>query len=147
MEKLESKHFVPYFLYELEVIVPDEDKPCLMCAINSQSIFIDSECDYIFEDVKPIFHPLSDLTKEIEVNGEKFRPILILSEKLYDKEPESFDSFESCIIWVGTMIVNKVQEPKGYDDIPHWAFQDLIKWHFDLFSLIGEGLAIDINTL
>ena len=35
------------------------------------------------EFIQPILLPLSDLTKEIEVNGEKFLPIDILSGETY----------------------------------------------------------------
>ena len=37
--------------------------------------FIDEFGEYRFDIIKPILHPLSDLTKEIEHKGEKFYPI------------------------------------------------------------------------
>lgn len=85
-----------------------------------------------------IKHPLSDLTKEIEHNGEKFVPI----EKL---ECEGVD--------LGTGILGiQIDKFTGYDfiwliDIQTEIIEKLYEWHFDLHSLIEKGLAIDINTL
>jgi hypothetical protein len=73
---------------------------------------------------KPILRPLSDLTKEIEVNGEKFVPKL----------------------WLG---YNHIGECLG-TNIATWSFRSAVKlleWHFDIYGLIESGLAIDINTL
>lgn len=73
---------------------------------------------------KPILRPISDLTKEIEVNGEKFVPI----EKLKQ---------------------NYIGETIGLNPAT-WSYrsiQKLFEWHFDVFGLIERGDAIDINTL
>jgi len=72
-----------------------------------------------------VLRPLSDLTKEIEVNGEKFVPI----KKI--KEMYPLDTFSST------------------SNIAQWSFrvvQKLLEWHFD-YGLIENDLAIDINTL
>jgi len=87
--------------------------------------------------IKPILHPLSDLTKEIEVNGEKFVPLtelLRLSnfdvEKMdYKEQLEFIDSFTNTLFMT-------------FDD-----GQKLLEWHFDIYGLIPSDLAIDINTL
>ena len=158
--KLELKHLVGYLPYGLKVENDNHIAVITMMYLPAGKLDTDLwivsmedttnpelSCSVNFKEVKPILHPLSDLTKEIEVNGEKITPLLKLARKLFDNEPESFDSMSSCILWVDEMIINQVQKPKGYDNILHWAFQDLIKWHFDVFGLIGKGLAIDINTL
>lgn len=69
---------------------------------------------------KLILRPLSDLTKEIEVNGEKFVP-----RSKFFGNPLDY-------------IITK----NSYEVV-----QQLISWHFDIFGLIDAGLAIDINTL
>ncbi len=78
---------------------------------------------------KLILRPLSDLTKEIEVGGERFVP-------------------------AGKMITHGFHNPFWYElekfDYRHLYAMDLEKlfeWHFDVFGLIEAGLAIDINTL
>lgn len=70
-----------------------------------------------------ILHPLSDLTKEIEHNGEKFVP----EENLLDSE----------------MILRNVD----YRMLRFGDIERLISWHFDIVGLIDKGEAIDVNTL
>ncbi len=77
---------------------------------------------------KPILHPLSDLTKEIDHNGEKFVPVVEIM-KIKDG---------------GEWISVQYQPIKNN---PYWVIEKLYEWHFDIHGLIGEGLAIDINTL
>lgn len=92
------------------------------------------------ELIKPILRPLSDLTNEIEHNGEKFVPKDILYKNHcgleFDKDFE-VDTYSS-----GEGGHNSYSLWEGYDVI-----QKLISWHFDIFGLIDAGLAIDINTL
>jgi hypothetical protein len=83
---------------------------------------------------KPILRPLSDLTKEIEINGETFVPYdklkTIVSESQWRKICDTInDNY------------NKVC------DMPYWYVRQLHQWHFDTEGLIEQGLAIDINTL
>jgi hypothetical protein len=81
------------------------------------------------QSIKPILRPLSDLTKEIEVNGEKFVPV----EKLgFPNTKKVEDSFLHVI---------------GSLHVPYSEMQKLIEWHFDIHNLINNNLAIDINTL
>lgn len=74
---------------------------------------------------KPIFHPLSDLTKEIEHKGERFVPIERIKE-----------------LNLGTMPKNNTIGWMYYQQV-----QKLIEWHFDIADLISKGEAIDVNTL
>lgn len=89
------------------------------------------------KEIKLILRPLSDLTREIEVNGEKFVPLtelLKLSnfdvEKMNEREQLEFlDSFTNTLFMT-------------FDD-----GQKLLEWHFDIHGLIKKDLAIDINNL
>lgn len=126
--------------------------------------------DSLIEDVFPILRPLSDLTKEIEHNGEKFVPIVEIG-KMLGMELKPYD-IEDGIIGYGWDIQN-------FDDVDAFAFgwydkgkcfgvwyddvednkaplytegglneiQKLYAWHFDIHGLIERGDAIDINTL
>ena len=84
---------------------------------------------------KPILHPLSDLNKEIEHNGERFVPLRRLLEK------RGFDLSK----------INQyfVDEYLGfYSDIRLLEIPDAImlaEWHFNLMNE-GESF-IDVNTL
>lgn len=91
---------------------------------------------YLIQYIKPILHPLSDLTKEIEHNGEKFVPSEWLEDKYY-----TLDFGFQC---------ERLLEEDGENWInqsDYMLVQHLFEWHFDVFGLIEQGLAIDINTL
>jgi hypothetical protein len=86
-------------------------------------------------------HPLSYLTKEIEINGEKFKP--------FDKLGEQFGRTKFISInHDGELLFKGKNECYifGKKDVLE-CYDMLSEWHFDIFGLIPEGLAIDINTL
>jgi len=84
--------------------------------------------EYYFEDVFPILRPLSDLTKEIEVNGEKFVP-------------------ETYLSWATLELLKLHDHVTRLEAAPYFDILKLLEWHFDVFGLIEKGFAIDINTL
>jgi|688.fasta_scaffold780922_2 hypothetical protein len=149
------KNLAPYLPYDLKFLY--HGNIYKMRWINRfGDIDYDSQIDFIepfppnifnkeLDLVKLIFRPLSDLTKEIEVNGERFYPLEKLTE-IFGGRPISFD---------GNCFYTKIQESvvrKKEDAVPlHFsqldAFNKLFEWHFDVFGLIENGLAIDINTL
>lgn len=87
---------------------------------------------------KPILHPLSDLTKQIEHKGEKFVPIEILKEMN--------DGDDIYISEYGVGIDNGYAAGYNLNIAFEFAFK-LIEWHFDVAGLIEKGEAIDVNTL
>ena len=123
MKKLELKHLVPYLQHHLIGISPSGNKFYLATSSNMLGKGIENRNidTFLNDEFKPILRPLSDLTKEIEVNGEKFVPI----DRL-----EDFIDFEL-----------------GYERVDYWKIQKMFEWHFDVFGLIKKGLAIDFNTL
>lgn len=96
---------------------------------------MDNEIEY--KNVKPILHPLTDLTKEIEYNREVFIPI----DKLYHLDMLRCDislfEFINLDIVADHIYSNKFLE----------FTLILAKWHFDIAKLIDKGEAIDVNTL
>lgn len=96
------------------------------------------------EDIAPLFiseyglclRPLSDLTKEIEHNGEKFVPI----DELNNIGDDECDRYNDYFNEENISDVNWLLEP-------FIIFQKLIEWHFDIADLISKGEAIDVNTL
>lgn len=119
----------------------------------------------IFQYIKPILHPLSDLTKEIEHNGEKFvpmeelfclatkedNPIILEWEVIFSKNVYGirfkgigllfmYDPEFMCFTQSTIFKANHV----GFQ---YQLFQKLFEWHFDVFRLIKQGLAININDL
>ena len=151
--KLELKHLVAYLPYNLKVtrngFIGD-----LIALMNDEDSIAENfefkvSCSNWWENntdknhYKPILRPLSDLTKEIEVNGKKFVPI----EKINDFMPLGRNfGFSFEIDNLGNL---------GYRTSESWlnpmlhydAFQKLLEWHFDIYGLIEAGLAIDVNTL
>lgn len=138
-ETLELKHLAPYLPYNLKFQIfitgesPKNDELEVLSYIENCITFSKSP-DYYLEDpedneteIKPILRPLSDITKEIEVNGEKFFPIKLLTERCE--------------------LQNKLFGLQNYLDLKVIDYFKLPEWHFDVFGLIEKGLAIDINTL
>ena len=74
-----------------------------------------------FRHGKPLLRPMSDLTKEITHEGERFVPLLAL-DKL------------NCF-------------PISDTDKALRYYDKLNEWMFDYRNLIYAGLAIDVNTL
>lgn len=121
--------------------------------------------------IKPHLRSLSDLTKEIEHNGEKFVPILKILEFLKIKHI-SYNLLDNSVDLVLDPTKHRANTKTKenikvrfwfnnfqgvgfycsnmnlfmYKDI-YGALQKLFEWHFDTQNLIESGLAIDINTL
>lgn len=135
-EKLELKHLAPYLPYELET-----DKGLLhaICMDNLAKVKLGGEIvKGKIENLRPILRPISDLTKEIEHNGEKFFPLKKL--KHLDSPIGGFhtDRFE-------IIIKNPLKFSIGETNFS--IIERILEWHFDAFGLIEKDLAIDINTL
>lgn len=138
--KLTIKHISAYLPYELYFmryekkcidktatpVIWSKDLYPFKTQLNAVSL---NGFDY--EKSKPILRPLSDLTKEIEVKGEKFS----VNEKMYDL-------FKLNPNWDGWEIFGKIEV-----EFPYELWEKLFEWHFDVFGLIPQGLAYDINSL
>jgi hypothetical protein len=132
--KLESKHISPYLPYGLKgivngwvLLVSGIDKPYTLSEVIIK--FLNEKSDEPIKNFKPILRPLSDLTKEIEVNGEKFVPAgKMITHGFHNSFWYETEKFDYRYLYV-------------------MDFEKLLEWHFDVFGLIDFGLAIDINTL
>jgi hypothetical protein len=121
--KLEPKHITPYLPFGLKF------KDSYAADVSIYTLSSNQLSHFEKGHIKPflpILRPLSDLTKEIEVKGEKFVP--------YDKIKSMYpnDMFSST------------------SNVAQWSYrivEKLAEWHIDFQRLIEEGLAIDINTL
>jgi len=140
--KLEIKHLDNYLSHKL-MCVRNGSNPVELVGLRFGNEAVNNELwiweegkqyltGYLYE-CKPILRPLSDLTKEIEINGEKFVPIDWLEEKYY-----TLDLHKQCL-----QLIN---------DTGEWIYQcdymlveHLFEWHFDVFGLIDQNLAIAIN--
>lgn len=94
------------------------------------------DLDGRFEIIKPLLHPLSSLTKEIEHNGEKFKPSHYISKHFKEAEDyilqliicvnEKHEHLEAMLFYMPSCIREKLAE-----------------WHIDFQDLIGRGKALD----
>lgn len=119
--KLELKHLAPYLPYDIRILNGGGDNTSI-----SEHFKLCHKFNNDLTYCMPFLRPLSDLTKEIEINGERFVPYIKL---MWDIELE--------YQW---------KCPIGYD-YAYRNIEKLFEWHFDVFGLIEKGLAIDINTL
>lgn len=137
------KAYSAYLPYEVKVMFEGEELEHSLVGLDTTSTplkLISSYGDYgqaSFEFSKLVLRPLSDLTKEIGHNGEKFVPIKELSkidgefyleydENIYLRDLSNLNLFE---VTRGLTLINK-----------------LFEWHFDVFKLIGTH-AINLNEV
>lgn len=141
-EKIKLEEIVGYLPYGLKImIVSNQDRGLTgeMVSLHKDYLGVKArvkqhlKIERGLEHIKPILHPLSDLTKEIEVDGEKFIPLNELKH-LYGWE----------YMW---SYVNNNQGEFNINAVKYACVKKLYEWHFDLFGLIEKNLAIDINTL
>ncbi len=149
MKKLELKHLAPYLPYGLKlkfVSKCSSDRISVNDIVALKEIQEGSICVNGYKtnnkSYLPILRPLSDLTKEVEHGGKKFVPYIEL--------------LRECNFNVDKMSIEEIElykpEPTGlmafdYESSMYCEVAKVLEWHFDIFDLIGSGLAIDINTL
>lgn len=113
-----------------------------------------------------VLRPLSDLTKKVEVNGEKFVPIIeffqlvdggsYTEDRVTIKNEKGWFVISNSISQLSFNSIENYFDYKTFDfDGEDWQpsfnqlaiFNKLFEWHFDVYGLIENNLAIDINTL
>ena len=127
--KLELKHIAPYLPYNLSVFIEDFGIESLKGVAFGE--VITEHDNAAFESTKPILRPLSDLIKEIEVNGDRFVPL----ERMFKGRLPylSQEEIDDMIKWP---LIK-----------PYATVSQFHEMHFDTFGLIDAGLALDINQL
>lgn len=120
-------------------------------------------CGYI-ENIMPILRPMSDLTKEISINGETIIPLIKIAEiyeckgsicgNVFGYDVRIFDDYQDFYFgWYEDWFY---YFEEYYDEMictgntknVDLRIIDLLnKFHFDYRGLIEQGLAININTL
>lgn len=176
MQGLELKHLAPYFPYKLKGFIERSETFYYLDTFNNmmgkgiESRTIDM---WLSNNIKPILRPLSDLKKEIDVNGEKFIPIIELAKMAFPNKNtfEIHDTRFEVVFNEKTIIDKRIEYSTfAYDcirkgfcintldsnfniiraySVPNQLqlFEKIFEWHFDLSGLIEKNLAIDINTL
>ena len=151
---MELKHILANY-YPHGLILADEDENlCTLRTLYPDCIGVEykynvGEYEKNFEDVKPILRPLSDLTREIEHNGERFVPIIKLSNDIADFAQVVSTGYANKNYYVNFRVADgyvKKEIPANFNDMHVFDYLKLLEWKFDIFNLIGT-FAIDVNTL
>lgn len=124
MKKLEIEHLSPYLPYGLKVIWKTDAR------YNVENLTAElTIADYDFlinkRKAKPILRPLSDYQD-------------ILLGRFKETNWDMHNDIE---------IVDFANKDIGLHGLSYGSYKCLISDHADVFDLISEGLAIDINTL
>lgn len=128
MEKLESKHVLPYVLYGVKMLTEKHilDAKDRIWTLQPSSFTNGWKTEF---NSKIILRPLSDLTKPITHEGETFVPV----------EKYNYLRFDEISKYKGGSNVMKFIQVREQDV--------LLELHFDIYGLIDKNLAIDINNL
>jgi len=140
MEKLTIEKLAPYLPYGLKFYWEDfNNKPIEPWEMTSTSIQ-----DALDNQNKPILRPLSDLTEDMywQLSGNKIGESFGFWYGKYNGEHNKRE-----FIHREGYSSTKFFLDNGYDQFTYKMIQFFFKHHFDVFGLIPEGLAIDINTL
>lgn len=167
--ELELKHLAPYLSYGLKgmhitreimyvnsLYYPPYDNNEFRTKCPIQGCGIGGYMNSKLEDFKPILRPLSDLTKEIEINGEIIVPYywfevlgFVKSASLgFNSIKFQFDPYYSVFICErqNGIKYNLEEEQERINQLPYNIIQKLLECQFDIFGLIEKGLAIDLNS-
>lgn len=173
--QLKLEDLVGYLPYGLKVLINNKGRDIFTMGNPNEymTMSIYSVIDHNFTGLghKLILRPLSDLTKEIEHNGERFVPIIELAKifqrckyevtsygktgsYLYEYKSKFADTGFIEWVYVKCYVENSDYRYRNYQIRYHEVLkneyevvQKLISWHFDIHGLIEAGLAIDLNNV
>ena len=145
--KLELKHLAPYLPYNLKLKI---NTP-----IGTFNRDFQLDCGHDFNlhlsqgNVKPILRPLSDIYKELSVDGNfGFIPSKRLSDEYLNFSYWGENTIGKGILNEKHKMINLCfisDEIVG--ECPLAIYEQLLEWHFDVFGLIDKGLAISIHDV
>lgn len=129
MDKLTLEHLSPYLPYGLKVFSKVTKSTYELIGLSKHELMIADRDSfngwYSINNFKPIFRPISDLTKEIEHNGERFIPII----ELYKKSSEYYNSkdldYEFIDSWGAKGNILKVYHNRDKDEYTEFVYSNL----------------------
>jgi hypothetical protein len=111
----------------------------------------------LFQQIKPILRPISDLYRIITHNGKDIIPILELAKMIYSCEWELYQLDDFLFAKCGLLVFFYSEYEKSFrlqkDDCDEFIinqyqlFDYMNELKIDYRGLIEAGLAIDVNTL
>jgi hypothetical protein len=123
--KLELKHLSPYLPHKLEGVFTIYDSIHTVTSLSL--IYVNRELEY--RHFKPILRPISTITNEDTV--------FILD----------LDSVTLELIDLDEWTLDLIKDLQNGEKHQLEQFNRVFERHFDVYNLIPNGLAIDINTL
>ena len=134
--KLELKHLAPYLPYKLKAVDYFEDMKLEREIVPSNIMaFVEGDTK-----AKPILRPLSEITKDSDF-------IRLINEELYFDDWEFVVDSWTTLIQLSNNSLLLVIQNEVAPECCLLFYDYMIEKHFDVFGLIENGLAIDINTL
>lgn len=120
--KITIEHLAPYLPYQLRI--KEGNNTYVL-----QGGTLDGIENYpsLYSGLKPLLRPLTDL------------------HQLIPNKDYSYSEYISTSINDNQRNFRYLISGK-YDQLEYWKLQRLFQYHFDVFGLIEQGLAIDINT-
>lgn len=118
-----------YFDDERELLHND----CKIVELREEEMTIangEYQYDVKFDDVKIIVRPKSDLTNEIDINGNLFVPI---NYNAFKHSKEDIIEFQNNFI--------------HYKGVKFGIIERFLEWNFDVFNHIKEGRGISIHDV
>jgi len=156
--KLELKHLAPYLPYELKIAIE-----VAILETDSFNLNLENISEVLLYQKKPVLRPLDDLVKEITHNGQKFVPIVELLKSEHPSWEEEKKGTRYAEIEHGqtgtryfalytnqatfSFKLHKYEFNTNRNEIEYWIMQKLLEWHFDVFNLIEQNLAVDLNKI
>lgn len=139
MKQLTIGDLAPYLPYKLRIVDEEGESEFLSgLDIGSNIAWTRRHCSYI-GFIKPYLRPLSQLTQEIEHNGERVVTVDLLNQLSY---PETI----AFRYRNGHLLFNGDGSEWNFLGVPMEALQLLFSLHFDVFGLIDAGLALPIEN-
>ena len=175
--KLELKHLAPYLPYGLKLYTKGSGNEYIrtLAGLSDKGVSVYSKTDPVASDqkinlYKPILKPISNLD-----GGQLIELFEIAYKQVYKTVDETLNNFHfhgwdddnfGLVVNDDTFTYGFSMDFEGQQDFrfsykhinaeyPNSMlminklelFEKLIEWHFDVFNLIGLGLAIDATTL
>lgn len=155
--KLELKDVCGYLPYDLMCYCNKYPKePVNVTGLKNNGLFFFGKignADICVDEIKPIFRPMSDLTKEITHKGKKFVPIVELAKISFPKywiiDNGCAESDTGWWFWYDEDTFSFAVYGTISNIVPNQLilFDKLSEWMFDYRGLIEKSLAINVNDL
>lgn len=144
MTHLTIEHLAPYIAYRVNSRDSSD-------TIYRKDLGVETIGQFLSGNWKMLLRHLSQLTQEIEHNGERFVPIVELLKLKYPKADKEgrysiidFDGEGYPKAWYRLHAMWEIILFPEFENYPLWIVKKLNEWHFDYMKLIEQGLSLPI---